>query len=44
VSGGLFEWVESPDERNKLVRQVGKSVVRPDRPQKDVTFRMAKQL
>jgi hypothetical protein len=44
VSGELLEWVESPDEKDKQVRQVGKSVVRPDRPQKDVTFRMAKQL
>jgi hypothetical protein len=40
----LFEWVESPDENNRIARQRGKSVVRPDRPQKDVTFRMAKQL
>jgi eukaryotic-like serine/threonine-protein kinase len=44
VSGDLLEWVESPDEKNKAARQHGKSVVRPDKPQKDVTFRMAKQL
>jgi hypothetical protein len=44
VSGDLFEWVESPDEKTKVVRQPGKSVVRADKPQKDVTFRMAKQL
>ncbi|HEU4729057.1 MAG TPA: SUMF1/EgtB/PvdO family nonheme iron enzyme, partial [Kofleriaceae bacterium] len=44
ASGDLLEWVDSPDEKNKVVRQVGKSVVRPDKPQKDVTFRMAKQL
>jgi len=36
-----FEWVESPDE-NKQVRQRGKSQTRPDQPQPDVTFRMAK--
>ncbi|HET7501614.1 MAG TPA: SUMF1/EgtB/PvdO family nonheme iron enzyme, partial [Kofleriaceae bacterium] len=44
VARDLLEWVESPDEKDKLVRQIGKSVVRPDKPQKDVTFRMAKQL
>jgi hypothetical protein len=44
VSGDLFEWVESPDDNNRVVRQRGKSQVRPDQPQKDVTFRMAKQL
>ena len=44
VSGDLLEWVESPDETNKVARQHGKSIVRPDKPQKDVTFRMAKQL
>jgi serine/threonine protein kinase len=44
VSGDLLEWVESPDEKNKLARQHGKSIVRLDKPQKDVTFRMAKQL
>jgi serine/threonine protein kinase len=41
--GDTLEWVESPDENNRITRQRGKSVVRPDRPQKDVTFRMAKQ-
>jgi serine/threonine-protein kinase len=41
--GDAFEWVESPDENNRIVRQRGKSAARPDRPQKDVTFRMAKQ-
>lgn len=44
LAGDLLEWVESPDERSKVVRQRGKSIVRPDKPQKDVTFRMAKQL
>jgi hypothetical protein len=41
ASAGLFEWVESPDE-NKQVRQRGKTQTRPDQPQPDVTFRMAK--
>jgi serine/threonine protein kinase len=44
ASSELFEWIESPDENNRVVRQRGKSQVRPDEPQKDVTFRMAKQL
>jgi serine/threonine protein kinase len=44
VSGELFEWVESPDETSKVVRRRGKSAVRPDQRQKDVTFRMARQL
>jgi serine/threonine-protein kinase len=43
VSGDLLEWVESPDE-GKIARQHGKSIVRPDKPQMDVTFRLAKQL
>jgi len=43
VSGDLLEWVESPDD-GKIARQHGKSIVRPDKPQMDVTFRMAKQL
>ena len=42
VAGDLLEWVESPDEKSKVVRQHGKSLVRPDKPQNDVTFRMAK--
>jgi eukaryotic-like serine/threonine-protein kinase len=41
TAAALFEWVESPDE-NKQVRQRGKSQTRPDQPQPDVTFRMAK--
>jgi serine/threonine-protein kinase len=43
VADGLFEWVESP-EGKRTVRQHGKVVVRPDNPQKDVTFRVAKDL
>jgi formylglycine-generating enzyme required for sulfatase activity len=42
--GDTLEWVQSPDENNRIARQRGKSVVRPDKPQKDVTFRMAKPL
>jgi formylglycine-generating enzyme required for sulfatase activity len=42
--GDLLEWVASPDDNNQIARQRGKSAVRPDRPQKDVTFRMAKPL
>jgi serine/threonine-protein kinase len=42
ASGDLLEWIESPDEKVKMVRQRGKSLPRPDEPQRDVTFRMAK--
>ncbi len=42
VSGELLEWIESPDDKSKQVRQVGKSIARSDQAQKDVTFRMAK--
>ena len=41
VADGIFEWVESP-EGKKQVRQHGKMQVRPDKEQKDVTFRVAK--
>jgi len=44
VSGDLLEWVESPDEKSKLARQHGKSSPRPDKPQKDVTFRLVRPL
>ena len=44
VADGLLEWVDSPEETKKIVRQHGKSLIRPDAPQKDVTFRMAKDL
>jgi eukaryotic-like serine/threonine-protein kinase len=37
----LFEWVESAADA-KQVRQRGKTQDRPDQPQPDVTFRMAK--
>jgi len=43
VADGVFEWVESP-EGKRTVRQHGKTLVRPDAPQKDVTFRVAKDL
>jgi hypothetical protein len=42
VSDDLLEWVESPDESNRTAHQRGRSVVRPDKPHSDVTFRMAK--
>jgi len=44
VAPGLFEWVDSPDETKRTVRQHGKTQVRPDTKHKDVTFRMAKNL
>ena len=44
IAGKLFEWVESSDEPGKLARQPGKSQVRPDTPQNDVTFRTARSL
>jgi hypothetical protein len=44
ISGDLLEWIESPDEKARLVRQPGKTLTRPDRPQADVTFRMARPL
>jgi len=40
---GVLEWVESP-EGKRTVRQHGKTLVRPDNPQKDVSFRVAKDL
>jgi serine/threonine protein kinase len=43
VSDGIYEWVESP-EGKRTVRQHGKTLVRPDGAQKDVTFRVAKDL
>jgi len=43
VADGVFEWVESP-EGKRTVRQHGKTLVRPDAAQKDVTFRVAKDL
>jgi serine/threonine protein kinase len=41
VADGLYEWVESP-EGKRTVRQHGKVLQRPDKEQKDVTFRVAK--
>ncbi|HET9987389.1 MAG TPA: serine/threonine-protein kinase [Kofleriaceae bacterium] len=43
VADGIYEWVESP-EGKRTVRQHGKTLVRPDGAQKDVTFRVAKDL
>src|SRR5512140_1349063 len=40
VVDGVFEWVESP-EGKRTVRQHGKTVIRPDKEQRDVTFRVA---
>ncbi len=42
VGDGVFEWVDSPDEKKKLVRQHGKDQVRQDQKYKDVTFRVAR--
>jgi hypothetical protein len=42
VSDGIFEWIDSEDDHKKLVRQHGKTLQRPDKEQKDVTFRTAK--
>ena len=41
---GLLEWVDSPDEKKKNVHAHGKADTRPDARQKDVTFRMAKDI
>lgn len=43
IADGLSEWVESPEGKRE-VRRRGKTEVRPDGPQKDVTFRMAKDI
>ena len=40
----VFEWVESPDEKARVVRQLKKSQTRPDKEQPDITFRTAKDL
>ncbi|MDB4963720.1 MAG: serine/threonine protein kinase [Myxococcales bacterium] len=42
VVPGLFEWVDSPDEKKRIVRHHGKTLTRPDQKQKDVTFRTAR--
>jgi serine/threonine-protein kinase len=43
VTDGVYEWVESPEGKRE-VRQHGKSQARPDKGQKDVTFRVAKDI
>jgi serine/threonine-protein kinase len=40
---GILEWVESP-EGKRVVRGAGKPQTRPDKDQKDVSFRMAKDI
>ena len=42
VEDGIFEWVDSPDEKKRIVRHHGKTATRPDLQQKDVTFRTAR--
>lgn len=42
VEDGIFEWVDSPDEKKRTVRHHGKTATRPDLKQKDVTFRTAR--
>ncbi|MBA3457820.1 MAG: hypothetical protein H0T42_32355, partial [Deltaproteobacteria bacterium] len=42
VEDGIFEWVDSPDEKKRTVRHHGKTATRPDQKQKDVTFRTAR--
>ncbi len=44
VTDKVLEWVDSPDEKKRTVRQHGKTEVRPDKEHPDVTFRMAKDL
>ncbi len=41
VVDGVYEWVESP-EGKRTARQHGKTQVRPDKDQKDVGFRVAR--
>jgi hypothetical protein len=43
LADDLLEWVESPDGNNRIVRGRGQRETRPDKPHKDVTFRMARQ-
>ncbi|MGE0548000.1 MAG: protein kinase [Kofleriaceae bacterium] len=43
-AGNLFEWVASPDEKKLTVRQGAKSQTRPDQKQRDVTFRVGRDL
>lgn len=43
AADGVWEWVESPEGKRE-VRRKGETQVRSDAPQKDVTFRMAKDI
>ncbi|HEU0034672.1 MAG TPA: protein kinase [Kofleriaceae bacterium] len=40
----LYEWVASDEEDKKTIRKQGKTETRPDAKQKDVTFRMARDV
>ena len=42
LAGDLLEWIDSPDESKRAARQRGKSQIRTDQPQPDVTFRLAR--
>jgi serine/threonine protein kinase len=44
ATDGLYEWVDSPDEKQKTVHAHGKFQTRHDAKFKDVTFRMAKDI
>ena len=39
---GVFEWIDSPNDKEKTVRLRDTSETRPDAKHKDVTFRMAR--
>jgi hypothetical protein len=39
---GVFEWIDSPNDKEKTVRLHRTSETRPDAKHKDVTFRMAR--
>jgi len=43
VEDKIFEWVDSPDEKQRMVRHHGKTTTRPDQKQPDVTFRTARK-
>jgi len=43
VTGGdLFEWMASPDDKEKMVHKRSTTQTRPDQKHKDVTFRMGR--
>ncbi|HVK84248.1 MAG TPA: SUMF1/EgtB/PvdO family nonheme iron enzyme, partial [Kofleriaceae bacterium] len=44
VADGRWEWVDSPDDKKKTVRQHGKTATRADAKAPDVTFRTAKSI